>query len=134
MIEGWIQILLTVLIVIAITPVLGGYMARVFLHERTFLDTIASPVERLLYRLSGLRTTDPMTGWQYARSLLLSNVAMAILVYLIFMLQGTIPLNPTGLSAPTWDTALHTVISFVTNTNQQHYSGETRRCCIKGMR
>lgn len=125
MIEGWIQIILTILIVVAITPVFGGYIARVFLHERTVLDSIVTPIERLIYRLSGLRTQDPMTGWQYARSLLFSNMAMALLVYLIFMLQGVLPLNPTGLSAPTWDTALHTVISFVTNTNQQHYSGET---------
>ena len=66
-----------------------------------------------------------MTGWQYARSLLYSNAAMGIFVFLIFMLQGVLPLNPTSLSAPTWDTALHTTISFLTNTDQQHYSGET---------
>jgi potassium-transporting ATPase potassium-binding subunit len=125
MIEGWIQIALTLLIVVAITPFLGRYMARVYLHESTLLDPIVTPIERAIYALSGIRDRDPMTGWQYARSLLLSNLAMAIFVYLIFTLQGALPLNPTGLSAPTWDTNLHTVISFVTNTNQQHYSGET---------
>ena len=125
MIEGWIQIVLTLLIVVAITPFFGRYIARVFLNEKTILEPIAAPVERFIYALSGIRNQEPMTGWQYARSLLWSNLSMAILVYLIFTLQGALPLNPTGLSAATWDTNLHTVISFVTNTNQQHYSGET---------
>ncbi|NDJ19018.1 potassium-transporting ATPase subunit KdpA [Myxacorys almedinensis] len=125
MLQGWIQITLTLAIVVAITPLLGSYMARVYLHQRTLLDPILRPVERVIYALSGINIQESMTGWQYARSLLLSNLVMAILVYLIFMGQGFLPLNPTTLSAPTWDTALHTTISFVTNTNQQHYSGET---------
>jgi K+-transporting ATPase ATPase A chain len=66
-----------------------------------------------------------MTGWQYARAVLLSNGVMLVFIYLLFMSQGILPFNPTGLGAPSWDLALHTAISFVTNTNQQHYSGET---------
>ncbi|NJK30572.1 MAG: potassium-transporting ATPase subunit A [Acaryochloris sp. SU_5_25] len=124
MLQGWIQIALTLLIVILITPVLGGYIARVFLGERMWLDRIFMPIEQMIYRLSGISKNE-MTGWQYIRAVLISNLVMAVFVFVIFMFQGVLPLNPTGLGAPTWDTALHTAISFVTNTNQQHYSGET---------
>ena len=124
MLQGWIQIALTVALVVLITPFLGGYMARVFLAQKTWLDPVMAPVERMIFKLSGVQKED-MTGWQYARAVLYSNLAMAVMIFAIFMLQGVLPLNPTQLGAPTWDTALHTTISFVTNTNQQHYSGET---------
>ncbi|MBD2364542.1 potassium-transporting ATPase subunit A [Anabaena minutissima FACHB-250] len=125
MLQGWIQIALTLMIVIAITPFFGRYMARVYMGERTLLDPVLNPVERLIYALSGVRLQQEMTGKQYATAVLYSNLMMAILVFSIFMLQGVLPLNPTGLGVPSWDLALHTTISFVTNTNQQHYSGET---------
>lgn len=125
MLQGLIQIGLTLIILIAIAPVLGNYMARVYMGERTILDPAIKPVEQLIYKAGNIRVVDSMTGWQYARSLFYSNAAMGIFVFLIFMLQGVLPLNPTSLSAPTWDTALHTTISFLTNTDQQHYSGET---------
>jgi len=125
MLEGFIQISVTLLILVAIVPFLGRYMADVFLGERTLLDPILNPVENLIYQASGILTRETMTGWQYARAVICSNLAMAVLVALILMFQGILPLNPTGLSTPTWDTNLHTVISFVTNTDQQHYSGES---------
>jgi K+-transporting ATPase ATPase A chain len=125
MLEGFFQISLTLLLLVAIVPFLGRYMADVFLGKRTLLDPILNPVENLIYQASGIRTRETMTGWQYARAVICSNLAMAVLVALIFIFQGILPLNPTGLSSPTWDTNLHTVISFITNTNQQHYSGES---------
>ncbi|MGI0484900.1 potassium-transporting ATPase subunit KdpA [Pantanalinema rosaneae CENA516] len=125
MLQGWIQIALTLLIVVAITPFFGRYMARVFMGQHTVLDPVAIPLERTIFSLSGVRAREEMTGWQYARAVLYSNLAMLVFIYLIFMFQGMLPFNPTGLSAPSWDLALHTAISFVTNTNQQHYSGET---------
>jgi potassium-transporting ATPase potassium-binding subunit len=125
MLQGWIQIALTVLIVVAITPFLGGYMARVYQEQRTLLDPILNPVERLLYSLAGVQAKESMTGWQYARAILYANVVMALLIFFIIANQAWLPLNPTGVGAPTWDTTLHTTISFITNTNQQHYSGET---------
>ncbi len=125
MLQGFLQIALTLLILIAIAPLLGRYIARVFLGEATWLNRVLLPVERLIYALGGIRSQQIMTGWQYARSLLLSNSIMAIFIYLIFAFQGSLPLNSTGLPAPSWDTSLHTAISFITNTNQQHYSGET---------
>jgi potassium-transporting ATPase potassium-binding subunit len=125
MLQGWLQIALTLLIVVVITPLFGGYMANVFLGERTRLDALLVPIEQEIDRLSGIQIKDDMTGWQYVRAVLISNLVMAVFVFVIFMFQGILPLNPTGLGAPTWDTALHNAISFVTNTNQQHYSGET---------
>ncbi len=124
MLQGWIQITLTLVIIVAITPIFGRYIARVFLEQRTFLDPILNPVERVLYSLVGVSTKENMTGWQYARAILYSNVVMGFLIFFIMMSQGWLPLNPTKLGAPTWDTAIHTTISFITNTNQQHYSGE----------
>ena len=125
MLEGWIQIVLTLLIVVALTPFFGRYMARVYQEQSTFLDPILNPVERVLYALVGVKTKENMTGWQYGRAILYSNVVMGLLIFSIIMNQGWLPLNPTGINAPTWDTTLHTTISFITNTNQQHYSGET---------
>lgn len=125
MLQGWIQIAFTLVIFIGTTPLLGRYIAQVFMGEQTLLEPIINPLERIIYILSGVRHQENMTGWQYTQALLYSNLVMGILVYLILMFQGWLPLNPTGLSAPNWDLALHTTISFVTNTNQQHYAGET---------
>jgi K+-transporting ATPase ATPase A chain len=125
MLQGWIQIGLTLVLIVAIAPIFGGYIARVFLGQKTILDSVLNPFERLIFNLSGVNPETQMTGWQYARAILYSSLAMSILVFLLIMFQGALPFNPTALSAPTWDTALHTTISFITNTDQQHYSGET---------
>ncbi|MCY7334567.1 MAG: potassium-transporting ATPase subunit KdpA [Pseudanabaena sp. CAN_BIN31] len=125
MLQGWIQIVITLVIIVAIAPIFGGYIARVFLGQKTLLDRILNPCESLIFSLSGVQSKTQMTGWQYARAILYSNLAMAIIVSSIIFFQGALPLNPTGMSAPSWDTNLHTTISFITNTNQQHYSGET---------
>ena len=125
MLQGFYQIVLTLFILLLVSPLLGAYMARVFLHQRTALDRIFKPVEQFIYAGSGINFKDSMNGWQYIRAVLFSNLAMGILVFSIFLLQGILPLNPTQLNPPSWDLALHTAISFVTNTNQQHYSGET---------
>ena len=125
MLQGWIQIALTILIVVAITPFLGGYMARVYTGQRTLFDRALNPIERVVFSLVDVQAKENMTGWQYARAVIYSNFVMAILLAFILFAQGWLPLNPTGLSSPSWDTNFHTIISFITNTNQQHYSGET---------
>lgn len=125
MLQGFFQVAIILALLVAIAPLLGRYMARVFLGERTWLDRIVSPVERVVFAGSGVLDGRPMTGGQYVSALLTSNLVMLVLVYVIFMMQGALPLNPTRLAAPSWHLALHTAISFVTNTNQQHYSGET---------
>ncbi len=124
LIQGFIQIALTLLVIVAIAPRFGNYIARVFLGEKTFLEQVIAPVERSIYALGGARAQEDMTGLQYVRAVLYSNSVMGIFVFSILIFQGVLPLNPTGLSAPSWDTALHTTISFLTNTDQQHYSSE----------
>ena len=123
--QGLFQIAVTLAIVVAITPFFGRYIAKVFLGEKTFLDPIAKPIEKLIYILSNVRFKEEMTGWQYTRAVLIVNFVMGIFVYSILVFQGILPLNSTQLNAPSWDLALHTTISFLTNTDQQHYSGET---------
>ncbi len=125
MLQGWLQIGLTIALFVVLTPLLGGYMARVYLGKTTALDSVLSPLERGIFRLIGVQAQEDMTAWQYARAIFYSNAAMALLLMFIQFNQSWLPFNPTGLSAPTWDTVVHTTISFITNTNQQHYSGET---------
>jgi potassium-transporting ATPase potassium-binding subunit len=123
MVQGFLQIALTLLIVVLIVPFLGRYMAHIFTAEST--TPLLRPLERLLYGLGGVRAQQSMTGGQYIWAVLLSNLVMLIFVFLLLILQGKLPFNPTDLGAPSWDLALHTAISFTTNTDQQHYSGET---------
>ncbi|MEH2159127.1 potassium-transporting ATPase subunit KdpA [Nostoc sp.] len=123
--QGFLQIGLTLCIVITITPLLGKYIARVFLGERTLLDFLMNPIERSMFGLAGVRRKDDMTGWQYIRAALYTNLIMGIAVYLLIYFQRLLPWNPNGFGAPHWDVLLHTTISFVTNTDQQHYTGET---------
>lgn len=125
MIQGWIQIALTLLIVVGITPILGKYMARIYQEQRTILDPIFDKLERLIYLLIGVHSKPDMTAWQYAAAIFYSNLVMGCLIFFILINQAWLPLNPTQIGGMTWDTALHTTISFLTNTDQQHYSGET---------
>ncbi len=125
MLQGLFQIALTLLLIVGLTPILGGYLARVFMVERTLLDPVMKPVERGIYLQGGVDPEEDMTVWQYIKAVLISNSAMAILVFLLLMFQGGLPLNPTHLGMPPWDTALHTTISFLVAADLQHYSGET---------
>ena len=123
--QGFLQIALTLTMIVAITPFFGSYIARVFLEEKTFLDAWLEPIEKQLYRWIQVRPQQAMTGWQYGRAILYSNLAMGVIVYSILITQNYLPFNTTALKSPHWDLALHTTISFLTNTDQQHYSGET---------
>ena len=125
LLQGFFQIALTLFLVVILTPILGGYLARLFMVKKTFLDPVMTPLERIIYLLGGIEPEEEMTGWQYAQALIISNSAMAILVFLLLMFQAGLPLNPTHLGMPTWDTALHTTISFLVNADLQHYAGET---------
>lgn len=104
---------------------LGRYMARVFKGERTWLDPLLNPLENGLYRLMGVDATKGMTWRGYAVALVMTNLLVGAIAYFVFILQGFLPLNPDGISGMRWDLSLHTVSSFITNTNQQHYSGQS---------
>jgi potassium-transporting ATPase potassium-binding subunit len=125
-ITGWIQTLALVAVLTALTPLLGGYMARVYQHDRVALDTLLSPIERALYRLLRVDARQSQ-GWkQYARSVVLFSFASWVLFYLVLRTQAIWPLNPQGFthSAP-WDLTFNTASSFVSNTSWQYYAGET---------
>ena len=123
--NGWFQIGLFLLAIFAVAKPLGIFMARVFSGEKTFLDPIMRPVERLLYRVTGVDETREMPWKEYAISMLLfSGVSMALL-YLIQRMQHRLPWNPQHLAAVAPDLAFNTAASFTTNTNWQAYVPET---------
>lgn len=122
---GWAQILLFCAIIIALTPVVGGYMTRVFAGERTLLSPVLRPIEVALYRLGGVDEKQEQHWLTYTAAMLLFHVGGFILLYALIRLQGVLPLNPAGQSAVAPDLTFNTVISFITNTNWQNYGGES---------
>ncbi|NPV48394.1 MAG: potassium-transporting ATPase subunit KdpA [Armatimonadetes bacterium] len=125
MAAGWVQLLVYFGLLLGLSMLLGGYMARVYEGRRTLLEPLVGPLERLLYRLAGSRAMAPMTWRAYAGALLVFNAAGLMAVYALQRLQGWLPWNPQHLGAVPADLALNTAISFATNTNWQSYSGET---------
>jgi K+-transporting ATPase ATPase A chain len=111
-------------LVTAVSVPLGLYMARVFARERTFLDPVMRPVERLIYRLCGVRGDFEMTWWEYAVAMLLFSAVGMLVLYAMERLQGLLPLNPQHFTGMTPDLAFNTAASFTSNTNWQAYSGE----------
>ena len=124
-INGWIQIGVFLALILAITKPLGVYMARVFSRERTFLDPVARPIERLLYRVTGVDEEHEMRWTEYAFSMLLFCGASMLLLYLIQRVQQFLPWNPQKFGAVAQALAFNTAASFNTNTNWQAYSGES---------
>ncbi|MEO8160436.1 MAG: potassium-transporting ATPase subunit KdpA [Arenimonas sp.] len=120
------EILITLLVVLALAWPLGRYMATALGDAPSRLDRVFGPVEGLLYRLIGLDPTRGMSWRGVALAFLISNLALAVIVQLILMFQHLLPLNPDGIPGMSWDLALHTMVSFLTNTNQQHYSGQAQ--------
>ena len=120
----WLQTILYFVVLLALVKPLGSFMAKVFQGERTFLSPILVPCEKLIYRISGVKPEDEM-GWKrYAGSMLLFNVMLFIGLFAMLMTQHLLPLNPQKFPAFTWQLALNTAVSFVTNTNWQAYVGE----------
>lgn len=123
--NGWFQIGLYLLIILALTKPMGVFMARVFNRERTFLDPVARPIERLIYRLTGVDETQEMRWTEYAAAMLLFSAVSMFLLYVILRVQQWLPFNPQKFSAVGQDLAFNTSASFTTNTNWQNYSGES---------
>jgi K+-transporting ATPase ATPase A chain len=122
--NGWLQILIFLGLIFAITKPLGVFMARVFSRERTFLDPLARPLERLLYRVTGVDENHEMRWTEYAVSMLMFSGVSMLLLYLIERVQRFLPWNPQKLGAVAQDLAFNTAASFTTNTNWQNYAGE----------
>ncbi len=120
------EIILTYALAIALAWPLGFYLARAMRGDRSRLDTVFGPVERLVYRVLAIDPSQGMDWRAYARALLGSNLALGLATWLIFMWQDHLPLNPDRIPGMRWDLALHTTMSFLTNTDQQHYSGQVQ--------
>ena len=121
---GWVQILLYCAIIVALTPVLGGYMTRVFNGERTFLTPILRPVELALYRAAGIDEKREQSWLAYTVGMLLFHVGGFAILYGLMRFQASLPFNPADQSAVAPDLTFNTAISFTTNTNWQNYGGE----------
>jgi K+-transporting ATPase ATPase A chain len=121
---GWTQIGVYILVLLLLAKPLGAFMASVYQGEYTFFDPVLGPVERLLYRLAGVRAEEEMNWKTYAIAMLLFNALGLFLLYGLQRLQGMLPFNPMGLGAVTPDSSFNTAVSFASNTNWQGYSGE----------
>jgi K+-transporting ATPase ATPase A chain len=123
--NGWFQILLFLGLILAVTKPLGVFMAKVFNRERTFLDPVARPVERLLYRMTGVDEKHEMPWTEYAATMLSFSGVSMLLLYLLQRIQHALPGNPQHFAAVDPTLAFNTAASFTTNTNWQNYFGET---------
>jgi potassium-transporting ATPase potassium-binding subunit len=123
--NGWIQIALYAVIVIAITAPLGGYMMRVFGGERTFLTPVLRPIERLFYAISGVDEKEDQHWTVYTIAMLVFSLAGFVVLYGLQRLQNVLPSNPQHLPAVGEHLSFNTSMSFVTNTNWQSYTPET---------
>jgi potassium-transporting ATPase potassium-binding subunit len=123
--NGWLQILFFLLAVFLVTPLLGGYMARVFSRQKTWLDPVLRPLERLVYRLTGVDEKHGMRWTEYAAALLMFSVVSMLALYAMQRLQHLLPFNPQGFGPVAPALAFNTAVSFTTNTNWQAYSGES---------
>jgi len=120
-----VQLVLYFGLLIGLTPVLGGFMGRVFQGQRTWLSGILGPVERWFYRLGGVDATEEMSWKRYFLAVVMFNVLGIVTLMALEMTQGWLPLNPQKFPNVPWALALNTAISFITNTNWQAYSGES---------
>jgi len=123
--NGYLQIAFYLAVLIGLAKPLGLYMARVYEGKSFGLDRMLGPVERLIYRLCGVRSGEEMNWKTYALAMLLFNFAGLVVVYALQRFQAWLPLNPQGFAAVTPDSSFNTAVSFATNTNWQGYGGET---------
>ncbi|HEY6181490.1 MAG TPA: potassium-transporting ATPase subunit KdpA, partial [Terriglobales bacterium] len=124
--NGWFQIFLFLFLVFLVTKPIGIFMTKVFNREKTFMDPVLRPVERVIYRLTGVDENSEMRWTEYAISMLLFSLVSMVVLYAMERLQGYLPFNPQKFGAVnTPALAFNTAASFTTNTNWQNYSGES---------
>jgi potassium-transporting ATPase potassium-binding subunit len=122
---AWPQFLVLIALVFAATPLLGGYMAKVYGGGAALGDRFFGPVERVIYRITGVDPSREQRWTIYARSLLAFSTVSVLALYLLQRVQGGLPVNPTDVPGVPEPLAFNTAVSFVTNTNWQNYAGET---------
>jgi K+-transporting ATPase ATPase A chain len=123
--NGILQIAFYIAVLTLLAKPLGAFMARVYQREKTFLDPVLGPIERLIYRLTKINSSEEMDWKANALAMLLFNFVGFLFVYALQRLQQFLPLNPQGMAAVTPDSSFNTAVSFATNTNWQGYGGET---------
>ncbi len=124
-VNGWLQIAVFLGLVLLVTKPVGVFMTRVFNRERTFMDPVLRPIERMVYRLTGADENHEMRWTEYAGSMLLFSVVSMLVLYAMERLQSHLPLNPQHFPGVAQALAFNTSASFTTNTNWQNYSGES---------
>ena len=122
--NGWLQIFLYFAIILLVTKPMGVFMAKVFSRERTFLDPIMRPAEKLLYKLTRVDENHEMRWTEYSIAMLLFSAISMLVLYFLERAQQALPLNPQKFAAVPADLAWNTAASFTTNTNWQFYTGE----------
>jgi K+-transporting ATPase ATPase A chain len=123
--NGWFQIFLYVVALLLVTKPMGVFLYRVFEHKGTFLDFVLRPIEKLIYRTSGVDEEKDMNWKEYGVAMLLFSGASLVLLYALERLQHWLPWNPQKFANVAPDLAWNTAVSFTTNTNWQSYSGES---------
>jgi len=118
------QIIITLALLMLLVIPMGKYLFKVISGEKSFVDPAMDKVDGLIYRLTGIKNEE-MTWKQYAIAIIATNIIMAVFVYLLFITQRVLGLNPNGNKSMELSLALNTAISFITNTNLQHYAGES---------
>lgn len=120
------EIAVIIAIALGLAILLGRYMAGIYSGQPHFSDRIFSPVEGVIYKLVGASPEKGMTWKGYALAFLFCNLLLGLIAYAILLFQHVLPMNPDNIGPLSWDLALHTAVSFLTNTNQQHYSGQAQ--------
>lgn len=116
---------MTIAIFIALVIPVGNYLYHISTGQKTFADPVMDRIDGVIYKISGVRPDKGMNWWQYAIALLTTNAVMVLIGYLILRIQSISILNPNGIASMEETLSFNTIISFMTNTNLQHYSGES---------
>lgn len=119
------ELLLTIIIFLVLVIPVGTYLYHITAWKKTFADPVMNRVDGVIYKISGVDPKKGMTWWQYAIALLITNAAMILIGYVILRIQSLPIFNPNDIGSMEETLSFNTIISFMTNTNLQHYSGES---------
>ena len=123
--NGYLQLAFYVVVLIALAKPLGTYMAAIYEGKPAILNQLGAPLERLIYRVCGVKESEEMRWTRYALAALWFTLFGLLAVYGLQRLQNYLPLNPAGMAAVSPDSSFNTAVSFITNTNWQGYGGES---------
>lgn len=121
---GIVQVLVTLAVLLILAIPVGKYIYKIISGEKCFIDPVMDRIDNCIYKITGIDKEDGMNWKQYALALILTNAVIAVLLYAVLQLQQYLGLNPNGIKNMGQSLSFNTAISFITNTNLQHYSGE----------